>query len=268
MATNETTRYAAPQGAAPAVEYIDLFKTFDYPVLAGVNLEVARGEVLAVVGHSGTGKSVLLKTTIGLITPDDGDVRIDGQSVFDSEAKVLRALRRKVGYVFQNAALFDSMTVYENVAQGLSERELRDLGRDEVMRRVVESLELVNMDARAVLGKLPSELSGGMRKRVGIARAIIGRPEILLYDEPVTGLDPVNATVVHRLIAKLRQELGITSIIVTHDIEGTLPIVDRVAMLDRGRIRFVGSPDEFRASDDVLVRAFLERDVPTEMEHA
>ena len=134
MATTETTtaRYAVAEGAAPAVEYIDLFKTFDYPVLAGVNLEVARGEVLAVVGHSGTGKSVLLKTTIGLITPDDGDVRIDGQSVFDSDAKVLYALRRKVGYVFQNAALFDSMTVYENVAQGLSEGELRELGRARV----------------------------------------------------------------------------------------------------------------------------------------
>jgi phospholipid/cholesterol/gamma-HCH transport system ATP-binding protein len=268
MANETTTRPIPVDDGTPAVEYVDLFKTFDAPVLAGVNLTVARGEVLGVVGHSGTGKSVLLKTTIGLITPDDGDVRIDGQSVFDSEPRVLRSLRRKVGYVFQNAALFDSMTVYENVAQGLSERELRELGRDEVTRRVVESLELVNMDARAVLGKLPSELSGGMRKRVGIARAIIGRPEILLYDEPVTGLDPVNATVVHRLIAKLRQELNITSIIVTHDIEGTLPIVDRVAMLDRGRIRFVGTPDEFRASSDVLVRAFLERDVPTELEHA
>jgi phospholipid/cholesterol/gamma-HCH transport system ATP-binding protein len=250
----------------PAVEYVDLYKTFDYPVLAGVNLSVARGEILAVVGHSGTGKSVLLKTTIGLITPDDGDVRIDGDSVFDSPPRRLQELRRKVGYVFQNAALFDSMTVFENVSQGLSERELREVGEREVMRRVVESLEHVNMDAQAVLGKLPSELSGGMRKRVGIARAIIAEPEILLYDEPVTGLDPVNATVVHRLIAKLRERLNITSIIVTHDIEGTLPIADRVAMLDRGRIRFVGTPDEFRSSSDVLVRAFMERDVPTEME--
>jgi phospholipid/cholesterol/gamma-HCH transport system ATP-binding protein len=255
-----------PNENAPAVEYVDLYKTFDYPVLAGVNLAVARGEILAVVGHSGTGKSVLLKTTIGLITPDDGDVRIDGDSVFDSPPRRLRELRRKVGYVFQNAALFDSMSVYENVSQGLSERELREVGEREVMRRVVESLEHVNMDAQAVLRKLPSELSGGMRKRVGIARAIIGEPEILLYDEPVTGLDPVNATVVHRLIAKLRERLGITSIIVTHDIEGTLPIADRVAMLDRGRIRFVGTPDEFRGSQDVLVRAFMERDVPTELE--
>jgi phospholipid/cholesterol/gamma-HCH transport system ATP-binding protein len=250
------------------VEFVDVYKAFDAPVLAGVNLSVARGETLAVVGHSGTGKSVLLKTTIGIITPDRGDVRIDGESVFDSPREVLADIRRKVGYVFQNAALFDSMTVYENVAQGLSERELRELGDREVLRRVTEALRHVNMDPAAVLPKIPSELSGGMRKRVGIARAIVGEPEILLYDEPVTGLDPVNATVVHRLIAKLAGELGVTSIVVTHDIEGSLPICDRVALLDKGRIRFVGTPDEFRASNDALVRAFLERDVPSEMEEA
>lgn len=244
------------------VEYVDLYKTFDRPVLAGVNLSVARGETISVVGHSGTGKSVLLKTTIGLISPDRGRVRIEGEEVFGSGRKVLERIRRKVGYVFQNAALFDSMTVYENVAQGLSDREIRTLGDREVLRRVYTALERVNLDAKAVLGKLPSELSGGMRKRVGIARAIVGEPQILLYDEPVTGLDPVNGTVVHRLIAQLAGELGITSIIVTHDIEGTLPISDRVAMLDHGRIRFVGTPEEFRESDDVLVRAFLERDVP------
>lgn len=259
-----------PNGNAShgTVEYLDVFKAFDAPVLAGVQLSVARGETIAVVGHSGTGKSVLLKTTIGLITPDRGDVRIDGESVFHSPRGVLERLRRKVGYVFQNAALFDSMTVYENVAQGLSEQELKELGDAEVLRRVAEAVEHVNMDPAAVLGKLPSELSGGMRKRVGIARAIVGEPEILLYDEPVTGLDPVNATVVHRLIAKLAGELGVTSILVTHDIEGALPIADRVALLDKGVIRFVGTPDEFQSSNDVLVRAFLERDVPSEMEEA
>ena len=130
----------------------------------------------------------------------------------------------------------------------------------EVLRRVAEALEHVNLDPRAVLSKLPAELSGGMRKRVGLARAIVGKPEILLYDEPVTGLDPVNGAVVHQLIQRLAVELGVTSIIVTHDIEGALPISDRVAMLDKGRIRFVGTPDEFRRSNDVLVRAFLERD--------
>ena len=136
------------------------------------------------------------------------------------------------------------------------------MGERALLAAVGDALEHVNLDPAKVMGKIPSELSGGMRKRVGIARAIVGRPEILLYDEPVTGLDPVNGTVVHRLIAQLAAELGITSLIVTHDIEGTLPISDRVAMLDHGRIRFVGTADEFRDSDDALVRAFLERDVP------
>jgi phospholipid/cholesterol/gamma-HCH transport system ATP-binding protein len=246
------------------VEYQQLYKTFDAPVLAGVDLVIPQGETIAVVGHSGTGKSVLLKTTIGLIAPDRGDVRIDGESVFRARGKDLERIRRKVGYVFQNAALFDSMNVMENVSQGISEAELKTLPRAELARRVGEALEHVNLDPGAVLTKLPSELSGGMRKRVGLARAIIGRPEILLYDEPVTGLDPVNGTVVHRLIAQLAEEMGVTSIIVTHDIEGVLPITDRVAMLDKGKIRFVGTPDDFRNSDDILVRAFLHREVPTE----
>jgi phospholipid/cholesterol/gamma-HCH transport system ATP-binding protein len=251
-----------PAVGDPMVEYRDVWKAFDQPVLAGVNMVVGRGETISVVGHSGTGKSVLLKTTIGLILPDRGEVVVDGISVFGGGNRALREVRKKVGYVFQNAALFDSMTVYENVAQGLTDKEMREWGEREVLRRVARSLDHVNLDPEKVLGKLPSELSGGMRKRVGIARAIVGEPEILLYDEPVTGLDPVNGTVVHRLIAQLAGELGVTSIIVTHDIEGTLPISDRVALLDRGRIRFVGTPDEFRASDDQLVRAFIERDVP------
>jgi phospholipid/cholesterol/gamma-HCH transport system ATP-binding protein len=246
----------------PMVVFDDLHKRFDRPILAGVNLEVARGETISVVGHSGTGKSVLLKNTIGLITPERGNVIVDGDAVVGASKHTMSTIRRKVGYVFQNAALFDSMTVFENVSQGISDEEQREVGEQEVLRRVVDALELVNLDPAAVLGKLPSELSGGMRKRVGIARAIVSRPRILLYDEPVTGLDPVNATVVHRLIARLAAELGVTSIIVTHDIEGALPISDRVAMLDHGKIRFVGTPDEFRRSRDPLVRAFLERDVP------
>lgn len=244
------------------VEFRDVYKRFDHPVLAGVDLTVGRGETISVVGHSGTGKSVLLKTTIGLIHSDHGDVFVDGDGVARANRRTLARIRRKVGYVFQNAALFDSMSVFENVAQGLSDEEQRDLGPRRLMAEVASALEHVNLDPGKVLSKLPSELSGGMRKRVGIARAIVGRPEILLYDEPVTGLDPVNGTVVHRLIAQLAEEMGVTSIIVTHDIEGTLPISDRVAMLDHGRIRFVGSADEFRNSDDALVRAFLERDVP------
>jgi phospholipid/cholesterol/gamma-HCH transport system ATP-binding protein len=249
-------------GGDAMVEFQDVYKRFDQPVLAGVELAVGRGETISIVGHSGTGKSVLLKTTIGLITPDAGDVVVDGDSVARANRRTLARIRRKVGYVFQNAALFDSMSVFENVAQGLSDEEQRDLGTRRLTQEVSSALEHVNLDPSKVLAKLPSELSGGMRKRVGIARAIVGRPEILLYDEPVTGLDPVNGTVVHRLIAQLAEEMGVTSIIVTHDIEGALPISDRVAMLDHGRIRFVGTADEFRTSDDALVRAFLERDVP------
>ena len=254
----------ATQGAeAPMVEYRGIHKTFDLPVLAGVELAVQRGETMAVVGHSGTGKSVLLKTTIGLITPDYGDVLIQGESVFHSDRRTVERIRRKAGYVFQNAALFDSMTVFENVSQGLPEDELKKMRFRQVLARAAEALEMVNLDPRAILAKLPAELSGGMRKRVGIARAIVGRPAILLYDEPVTGLDPVNGAVVHQLIQRLGRELGATSILVTHDIEGALPISDHVALLDMGRIRFVGTPSEFRESEDVLVRAFLERDSMT-----
>jgi phospholipid/cholesterol/gamma-HCH transport system ATP-binding protein len=169
-----------------------------------------------------------------------------------------------VGYVFQNAALFDSMTVLDNVAQGIPEWELRGVRRQELLVRVGDALDLVNLDPRAVLAKLPSELSGGMRKRVGLARAIVGRPEILLYDEPVTGLDPMNSGVVHRLIARLADELGVTSIIVTHDIEGALGISDHVALLERGKVRFAGTPLAFRESDNPLVRGFLGQDIAIE----
>lgn len=242
------------------VEYINVHKSFESPVLRGVDLRVEAGETFSVVGPSGTGKSVLLKTTIGLIMPDRGDVRIAGESVYHASREVRERLRRKVGYVFQNAALFDSLTVFDNVAQGLTEEELRTIDRRALLRRVAYALEHVNLEPREVLGKLPSELSGGMRKRVGLARAIVGRPEILLYDEPVTGLDPVNGTIVHRLIARLAEELGVTSVIVTHDIEGALAISQRLALLEGGKIRFCGTADEFRESDNPLVQAFLNRD--------
>ncbi len=248
------------------VEYRGLYKAFDTPVLAGVDLTVATGETLAIVGPSGTGKSVLLKTTIGLITPDRGDVRIDGESVFYGGRRVLQRIRRKVGYVFQTAALFDSMRIWENVAQGIPECELRRLRRPQVLRRVGEALEQVNLEPRQVLSKLPAELSGGMRKRVGIARAIVGRPEILLYDEPVTGLDPVNGGIVHRLIARLADELEVTSIVVTHEIEGALGIADNIALLEGGSIRFVGTTQEFRESDAPLVRAFLDQQEDSELD--
>lgn len=242
------------------VEYENIHKAFDVPVLTGVDLRVETGETMAVVGPSGTGKSVLLKTTIGLIIPDRGDVCIDGQSVYFSGPRTLEEVRRRVGYVFQGAALFDSMNVFENVSQGISEARLRSMPRGELLERVARSLEHVNLDPAQVLAKLPSELSGGMRKRVGLARAIVGEPEILLYDEPVTGLDPVNAASIHLLIERLAEELDVTSILVTHDVHGALMIADHVAMLTHGTIRFVGQPDEFRNTDDAMVQAYLSQD--------
>ena len=244
------------------IEYVDIHKSFDVPVLSGVDLEVATGEMLSIVGPSGTGKSVLLKTTNGLLEPDQGDVRIDGESVFASD-EALERIRRKVGYVFQYAALFDSMSVYQNMCAGLPGREGRVRSHD-VLRKVCAALEDVNLDPALVLEKLPSELSGGMRKRVGLARAIVGRPEIILYDEPVTGLDPVNSAAVSRLILDIRERTHVTSIIVTHDIEQALEVSDRVALLEGGRLRFVGPPDEFRASDDPVVRAFADRGAAAE----
>lgn len=241
------------------IEYIDVHKRFDAPVLSGVTLTVERGETISILGTSGTGKSVLLKTTIGLLTPDRGDVRIGGKSVFHATRRELQDIRRKVRYVFQYAALFDSMTVYENVLMGLDEGAENDLGKSVVLERIARSLENVNLDPRKVLGKLPAQLSGGMRKRVGLARAIVGEPEIILYDEPVTGLDPVNSATVNNLIMSIAERTKVTSVVVTHDIEGGLEMSHRVALLDNGKLRFIGSPKEFREATDPLVRAFGDR---------
>jgi phospholipid/cholesterol/gamma-HCH transport system ATP-binding protein len=230
------------------------------PVLSGVSLTVETRETLSIVGPSGTGKSVLLKTTNGLLVPDSGDVRIDGVSVYHSDGGALTEIRRKVGYVFQYAALFDSMNVFENVCMGLPDGEARRARSPEVLRKVVEALEAVNLDPALVLNKLPSELSGGMRKRVGLARAIVGRPEILLYDEPVTGLDPINTATISRLILEIRERSRVTSILVTHDILQALEISDRVALLNHGKLAFVGTPTAFRESDDPVVRAFADRE--------
>ncbi len=242
------------------IEYREVYKRFDHPVLSGVDLRVEPGELFGLFGPSGTGKSVLLKTTIALITPDMGDVLIDGESVYFGGSDALARARRKVGYVFQNAALFDSFNVFDNVSMGIPEDTLKQMPRMELARRVWSALELVNLEPTEVLEKTPAELSGGMRKRVGIARAFIGRPQILLWDEPTTGLDPINTAAVERLIVRLQENLDVTSVVVTHDIEGGLLICDRVAMLDEGRLRFYGTPDEFRRSDDHVVQAFQDRE--------
>jgi len=241
------------------ISYKGIYKSFDLPVLSGVDLTVDTGEMFALFGPSGTGKSVLLKTTLALITPDRGDVEIDSLSVYYGDQGTIETVRRKVGYVFQYAALFDSLNVFDNVAMGLPEDDLNQMPKLEVARKVWNSLEMVNLDPHEVLAKIPSELSGGMKKRVGIARAVVGEPEILLWDEPTTGLDPVNTAAIERLIARLSRELEVTSLLVTHDVEGGLEMCDRVAMLDGGVVRFCGTPEEFRGSSDTVVRAFVDR---------
>lgn len=241
------------------VRYQGLWKAYDKPVLQGIDLVVNEGEMFGIFGPSGTGKSVLLKTTIGLIDLDAGDVAVAGDSVYRAGKESLTRVRHRVGYVFQNAALFDSFTVYENVEMGLPEGQLRKMKKVQVTARVWDALELVNLEPAEVMQKMPAELSGGMKKRVGIARAIVGRPQILLWDEPTTGLDPVNTAAVERLITRLSDELNVTSVIVTHDIHGGLEMCDRVAMLEGGHLRFVGTPEAFRNSEDRVVRAFVDR---------
>ncbi|MBI1722648.1 MAG: ATP-binding cassette domain-containing protein, partial [Gemmatimonadetes bacterium] len=202
----------------------------------------------------GTGKSVAIKHVVGLLEPDGGCVAVDGEIVSELDRARLTALRARIGFVFQFAALFDSMTIYENVAFGLRRRN--DLVEDEIAERVVEALRLV--DLAGTERRMPAELSGGMRKRVGLARAIALRPKYMLYDEPTTGLDPVTSAVIDELMVRTREALGVTSIVITHDMRSAYTVGDRVAMLYQGRVRAVGTVAEIRQSDDPIVRGFVE----------
>ena len=233
----------------------DVHRTFGQNhVLRGLDLEVLDGETLCIIGFSGAGKSVILKHMVGLIRPDSGDVLVDGQNVSDLDVGELNELRRDIDYVFQFAALFDSMNIAENVAMGL--RRMPDMYDDEVMARVSECLALVDLEGTE--DRYPSELSGGMVKRAGLARAIATRPTYLLYDEPTTGLDPVTVTVIDRLIVRMKEELGVTGVVITHDIASAYRISDRIVMLHEGRIRTSGTIDEIKESRDPLLRSFLE----------
>jgi phospholipid/cholesterol/gamma-HCH transport system ATP-binding protein len=227
-------------------------------VLDGVDFEVQDGETVALLGPSGTGKSVLLKHIIGLLQPDSGRVIVDGKDVAKLERKELAEFRSHIGYVFQNGALFDSMNVFENVRLGITD-EKKFLDRDFARDRVTECIRLVNLQPE-VVQKYPAELSGGMRKRVGIARAIAGAPKYLLYDEPTSGLDPVNSDIIDGLVKRLADELGVTSVMVTHDVRGAFRVADRLALLSEGQVVMQGTPEEFRKSDNSKVREFLERD--------
>ena len=236
------------------IEFQDLHKAFAAkPVLDGLTLEVRDRETLVIIGYSGSGKSVALKHIVGLLHPDAGDVIVDGRAVSTLDRPALTALRREIGFVFQFAALFDSLTVADNVALGLRRRGLAE---EEMAERVREALALV--DLTGTDERYPAELSGGMRKRVGIARAIALRPRYVLYDEPTTGLDPVTSAVMDRLMVRTREHLGGTGVVVTHDMRSAYTVGDRIAMLYEGRIRQVGTVAEIQASEDPVVRQFIE----------
>ncbi len=224
------------------------------PVLDGVDLDVGTGETVVVLGPSGTGKSVLLKHVVGLMRPDSGSITIDGEEIVGRRERELNLVRRRFGMLFQSSALFDSMSVGENVA--LPMREHTRMTDSEIRARVAERLEWVGL--RNVESMRPSSLSGGMRKRVGLARAVALDPDFILYDEPTTGLDPIMADVIDRLIRGLQRRMGVTSIVVTHDLKSAFKVGDRLAMLLGGRIVFEGTPDALQASRDPVVRQFLE----------
>ncbi len=233
----------------------DLHKSLGkQPVLRGVDLEVHRGECLVILGQSGEGKSVLLKHLIGLIAPDSGSIQIDGEEIVGLSERRLSPVRMKLGVLFQDGALFDSMTVAENVAFPLRERGIRDI--DTLLEKVRAALEVVGLEAH--MEKMPINISGGMRKRVALARAIITRPQCILYDEPTAGLDPIVADSIDHLIRRLQRKFQVTSVVVTHDMKSMFHIADRVAYLREGRIYFLGTPDEIRESTDPSIRNFIE----------
>jgi len=245
----------APTDGAPIAELIDVRKRFDgKEVLRGVSLSVQRGETMVIMGGSGSGKTVTLRCMAGLIRPTSGQVLVFGERIDTLSEEALLPIRRRMGYVFQGAALFDSLTVHENVAYPL--REHTSLGEAEIRERVLHFLSLVGLDDE-VLKLLPSELSGGMRKRVGIARALAQEPEMLLFDEPTAGLDPTNSRMVADLIVQLRGGVCDTAVGVTHDVELTKTVADRVAILIDGRFAALGPRDEVLASTEPAVQAFL-----------
>ena len=235
----------------------DVHKAFGRKkILQGFSLEVTDGETVAIVGASGTGKSVLLKHVIGLLAPDAGAIVVDELSVPELDGEGLVDLRRRIGFVFQFAALFDSMTIGENIAMSL--KRLPEWDRERIADRVLECLDLVELEG--MKDRFPSQLSGGQKKRAGLARAIAASPKYLLYDEPTTGLDPVTTSVIDSLILRMRDELGATSLMVTHDMTSAYRVADRIALLHEGRARLTGTPEEIRETGDPVVRGFVTGD--------
>src|SRR5687767_3424331 len=253
-ATDRGTPERRRHGRDTFVEFQDLYKAYGSKhVLRGATLRVFRGEVLVILGGSGTGKSVTLRHMLGLEVPDSGRVIVEEEDVTDLPEEELYRVRKKFGMLFQSAALFDSMTVFENVAYPL--REHTEMSEDDIARAVREKLELVNLPNTEHL--MPVDLSGGMRKRVGLARSIVLDPKVILYDEPTTGLDPITAQTINELIIDLQAKLNVTSVVVTHDIHSAFSVGDRVAFLNEGVFEWIGTMDDARDSDHPKLREFL-----------
>jgi len=237
------------------IELEHVYLGFERPILEDVSFQALSGETIVVAGESGTGKSTILKLLLRLLTPDSGEVYIDGEEITHLNFADALQVRQKMGMVFQGAALFDSLTVYENIAYPL--REHTTLNEDEIEARVREKLQFVDLDPDRVMVQMPSDLSGGMRKRVGIARGMANNAKIMLYDEPTSGLDPLTTGTITHLIIKLQRELGVTSIVVTHDIRSAFRMASRIAVLHDRKISFFGTPEEMSGSDDKYLRDFL-----------
>ena len=253
LAECEVPRVRDPH--TPVVELDHVSLSFDVPIITDVSFAACQGETIVILGESGTGKSTILKLVLRLLVPERGRVLIDGDDITHLTFEEALLVRQKMGMVFQGAALFDSMTVFENVAYPL--REHTDLDEDGIEQRVHEKLQFVDLDPDRVSEQFPSELSGGMRKRVGIARGMANNPEIMLYDEPTSGLDPLTTSTITRLIMKLQRELGVTSIVVSHDISSVFRMASKVALLTDRKITFFGTPEEMTASEDPYIQDFL-----------
>ena len=256
QAADDADPEPGPLSEEVVIDLENVSLTFDRPILKNVSLDARKGETLMVAGESGSGKSTILKLILRLLLPDSGRIHVFDKEVVDLTFAEALELRRHIGMVFQNAALFDSLTVFENIAYPLREHK-SDLDESEIIRIVEERLDFVDLDPKIVSFQLPSQLSGGMRKRVGIARAIATNPEVVLYDEPTAGLDPLTVGTINILIRKLQRELNVTSIVVTHDIRAGFRVANRVNLLREGEITFRGTPEEMLAARDPYIQAFL-----------
>jgi phospholipid/cholesterol/gamma-HCH transport system ATP-binding protein len=253
--TTSEIRVRRENAGMPVIELDHVSLAFDEPVLEEISFAANEGETVVVVGESGTGKSTILKLILRLLVPDQGRVLIDGEDITHLSFEEALKVRQKMGMVFQGAALFDSMTVFENIAYPL--REHTDLNEEEIEARVREKLEFVDLEPDKVMQQMPAELSGGMRKRVGIARGMANNPELMLYDEPTSGLDPLTTGTITRLIMKLQRELGVSSVVVSHDIRSAFRMATKVALLYEHHIVFFGTPEEMAGSDNEYIRDFL-----------